>query len=44
MLHNFILCDILCGFDVDKVFSHLIQLCSLHKKLKSRKRKKKNEN
>lgn len=33
VLLNFILSDILGGFDVDKVLPHLLQLGGFHKKL-----------
>ena len=33
MLLNFIHCDLLGLFDVDKILSHLLQLGSFHKKL-----------
>lgn len=33
MLPNFILRNMLGGFDVDKVLSHLLQLGSFHEKL-----------
>lgn len=36
MLLHFIFCDMLGGFDVDKVLSHLFKLCSFHKKLNNK--------
>lgn len=36
MLLHFIFCDMLGGFDVDKVFPHLLQLCGFHEKLNNK--------